>query len=270
VTALADTGLVLDLDPDLGAGIDAREWEAARHGCRAHLVRVAAGRWESPLTTLSRRNGAFALVVTAGVLTRESALTDHRSLELLGRGDVLVPPAHPPAPLLSSGDVKLTALSPVTLMVLARSFLRTAARWPSLMVNLQQRLETQRERLAVQGLAMHLPRAEHRVLLMLWLLAQSCGRVTPRGVVLPLEFTHDTLGHLAAARRPTVTLAISALESAGCVIRPDDGLLILTEAAEREVRAITSPRDGAAVGQSIALRGPSPLLEGEPVSPIVD
>jgi hypothetical protein len=73
----------------------------------------------------------------------------------------------------------VTALDPSELIVLSKPFIHAAARWPSLLTNLHRRLEAQRQRLAIQGLAVHLPRAEDRVLLTLWILAHRCGRVTP-------------------------------------------------------------------------------------------
>jgi Crp-like helix-turn-helix domain len=72
-------------------------------------------------------------------------------------------------------------------------------------------------------------------------LADRWGRVTPGGTLLPLALTHDLLAHLIAARRPTVTLAVSALESDGCIERMDDGTWLLTCAAERKVAAIAPP-----------------------------
>jgi hypothetical protein len=73
----------------------------------------------------------------------------------------------------------VTALDPSELIVLSKPFIHAAARWPSLLTKLHRRLEAQRQRLAIQGLAVHLPRAEDRVLLTLWILAHRCGRVTP-------------------------------------------------------------------------------------------
>jgi hypothetical protein len=201
----------------------------------------------------AERDGVFGLVIVDGLLSREVALRDHYMLELLCGNDVLMPPLREePRPL--GGRIKLTALTDVVLLTLDRSFIVAAARWPSLLAIVHERLESQRERLAIQGLTAHLPRAEDRVLLVLWQLAESCGRVTPDGIVLPLSLTHDVLGRLAAARRPTVTLALRALEAAGCLQRREDGPPVLTPAAERRVKAVTTTLDTAPVlGQSLML-----------------
>jgi hypothetical protein len=72
-----------------------------------------------------------------------------------------------------------------------------------------------------------LPRVAERLLAMMWLLAESWGRVTPAGVTLPLMLTHEALGALIGARRPTVSLALAELVQRGAVVRQDGGWLLL-------------------------------------------
>ena len=242
---------MLDLDPDLGRGLDESDLQTARRECRVTVMRVSAGEFRLPDGGRDGGSDVLALVVVTGVLARESALGHHRSLELLCPGDVLLAPHAGSEVPLQTGGVSLTALCDASVMVLGPGFVTAAARWPSLLANVHQRLEAQRERLAVQGLAMHLPRSEHRVLLTLWLLADRCGRVTPDGIVLPLDFTHDCLSQMTAARRPTVTLALRALEAGGCLARTEDGHLLLTDMAEHEVAAVTEAVDGALIGASL-------------------
>jgi CRP/FNR family transcriptional regulator, cyclic AMP receptor protein len=55
--------------------------------------------------------------------------------------------------------------------------------------------------------------------------------VTGDGVVIGLRLTHEVLGCLVGARRPTVTLALKDLGAAGHVRRRDDGRLVLTPAS---------------------------------------
>jgi hypothetical protein len=118
-----------------------------------------------------------------------------------------------------------------------------------------RRLEAQRESLAIQGLIAHLPRAEHRVLLALWHLAERWGRVVPEGTLLPLALTHDLLGQLSAARRSTVTLATGGLEADGYLRRLDDGTWLLPVAAAEKVAAISRPgRNGRVLGETFMLR----------------
>jgi CRP/FNR family transcriptional regulator, cyclic AMP receptor protein len=245
-------GLLLDVDPDLGADIGHEDWESARQACRGVLVRRPAGRWE-PL--LSGEEGALVgLVIVTGVICREVQLRDRHLLELLGPGDVLQLPVSGDGPRLGT-DVQLTALVDAEMLALGQPFIRAAARWPSLLLAVQQRLEAVRERLAMQALIAHLPRAEHRLLLMMWHLAQRWGVVTPAGIVVPLALSHDVLGQLTAARRSTATLALRALEQAGTIKRLQDGSWLLTTAGELAVEAIAGTPGGVpALGEILALR----------------
>lgn len=62
---------------------------------------------------------------------------------------------------------------------------------------------------------------------LIWQLAESWGRVTPAGTRVPLSLSHEVLGGLVGARRPTVTLALSKLAKQGSLIRQGDEWLIL-------------------------------------------
>jgi hypothetical protein len=244
---------LLDLDPDLGWGIAPQEWEQARTSVKTNIVRFGAGEWPVPETSADRAS-ITGLIVIDGVLSRETALAEHVALELLCQGDALLLPAPRPADDLDiSGVVTFTALSETRLAVLSTSFLHGVARWPALLRNLHTRLEAQRQRLAIQGLTAHLSRAEDRVLLTLWVLATSCGRVTPEGTLVPLALTHSVLAKMSAARRPTITLALRALEESGCVRRRDDGTFVLTESAYRKIRELTRAVPSVALGPSIGL-----------------
>jgi hypothetical protein len=113
------------------------------------------------------------------------------------------------------------------LALLGRELLFAASRWPSLVAGLQARASQQAERLAAQLVICQLPRVDQRLLALLWLLAESWGRVTPAGVALPLKLTHEALGALVGARRPTVTLALRELTERGAIVRQNEGWLLL-------------------------------------------
>ena len=72
-----------------------------------------------------------------------------------------------------------------------------------------------------------LRRIEDRLLGTLWYLAATWGRVTPRGLAVPISLTHQTLGELAGAQRPSVTLGMAALRDRGLVDRMPDGTYVL-------------------------------------------
>ena len=251
-TALASAGLLLDLDPDLGRGIDPRHWKLALRSTPVKVVRLPPGPWTLP-QSLADRDDIVALIVTDGIISRETALGAPAAVELISQGDVLLPPTDPPDHVFAGAQTSLTALTNTTLIVLSQVFIRAAARWPVLLSNLNRRLESQRQRLTAQGLALHLSRAEDRLLLILWQLADGCGRVTPEGIVLPLSLSHDTLARLSAARRPTITLALHGLEAAD-LVRRQNGHLLLTEAARERADQLTNPADvRSAIGAAITL-----------------
>jgi Crp-like helix-turn-helix domain len=66
----------------------------------------------------------------------------------------------------------------------------------------------------------------------MWFLAESWGRVTPAGTSLPLSLTHDAIGEMIGAKRPTVSLALKELVQQGAVVRRDGGWLLLKGAPE--------------------------------------
>lgn len=248
----AAAGLILDLDPDLASGVSPEEWESARLACTGQLVRVRSGAWQVP-DWAGERDDLFAFVIVEGMLCREVGLRDRCMFELLGPGDVLQMPLLAGRPRLA-GPVRLTAAVDTELVALGESFAQAVARWPGLLAAVLRRLEAQRESLAIQGLIAHLPRADHRLLLVLWHLAERWGRVTPAGTVLPLALKHDLLGQLIAARRPTVTLAVSGLEKEEYLRRLDDGSWLLTAAAELKIEAITGQGgDATAFGETFKL-----------------
>lgn len=252
-TASLPVGLLLELDPDLGAGVWPEDWAAARRACRGDLVSVRRGRWTVP-EAAGDRNDILGMLIVEGLLCREVALRGRHLLELLGPGEVLQLPVLATRPRLGP-SVALTAVTDAKLVVLGESYIRAAARWPSLLAAAQRRLETQREHLAIQGLIAHLPTAEERLLATLWHLAERFGYVTPQGTVLPLPFGHEILGQLSAAKRSTATLALRSLASKNAVHRLKDGSWLLTATADRRIHAIVETNHSSPVlGEQLRLQ----------------
>jgi CRP/FNR family transcriptional regulator, cyclic AMP receptor protein len=242
--------LVLEVDPDLGRNIDPAEWELARHACRGELLLVPQGPWQAASESPAGGD-VVAFVIVDGLLARELSLRDRAMVELLGHGEVLQPPVVTGSARLGT-DTRLTVVSDLRLLVLRHPFIRAAARWPTLLTELQRRLELQRESLAIQGLIAHMPTADQRLLLMLRHLADRWGYVTPDGIVLPWPLNHEILGRLIAVRRPTVTIALSRLDASHAVHRRDDGSWLLTATAERMINALArAPTVSHSVGERL-------------------
>ena len=73
----------------------------------------------------------------------------------------------------------------------------------------------------------HQPRVDVRLHMLFWQLADRWGRVRSDGISVPLRLTHTVLAELVAARRPTVTSALSELADRG-VLRAVDGAWLLS------------------------------------------
>jgi CRP-like cAMP-binding protein len=70
------------------------------------------------------------------------------------------------------------------------------------------------------------PRVDMRLHMLFWHMAGRWGRVRSDGVILPLTLTHNVLAELVAARRPTVTSALSELAKRELVRPADSGWLL--------------------------------------------
>jgi CRP-like cAMP-binding protein len=75
----------------------------------------------------------------------------------------------------------------------------------------------------------HHARVDVRLHMLFWHLAARWGRVRGDGVTVPLRLTHTVLADLVAARRPTVTTALSELGRQGLVRSVDEGWLLAGE-----------------------------------------
>jgi CRP-like cAMP-binding protein len=241
---------LLTADPDLAEGIPSDELDHARRVLIADAVRLDAGPWE-PQT---QRADGFALLVLRGGLTREVHLAGRRSAELVGPGDVVR--AGRTDESLLPHDVTWTVTQPSIVAILDERFRQAARRWPSLAAALDERLLAQADRLAVHVAIAQLGRVDLRILALFWHLADRWGRVNGQGIVLPLKLTHDALGRLVGAQRPTVTLALADLGRDGNVTRSTTGGWLLRhdsrallDSPDRASRAVAEPA-AALAGQA--------------------
>jgi CRP/FNR family cyclic AMP-dependent transcriptional regulator len=177
------------------------------------------------IAKLLERANAFAALVTDGMLLRQMRIGEQPTLRLIGPGEIVTVGTAPGSGLVVQSDWR--AVDGTRLAVLGIEFLASSHRWPRLVAGLQARTADGTERLATQLAICQLPRVQDRLLAMLWLLAESWGHVTPSGTTLSLSLTHETLGALVGARRPTVTLALRELAERGALVHQDRGWLLL-------------------------------------------
>ncbi len=216
---------LLEADPDLAAHVDARESELIRRALVVPVVDLVPGLLlRSDLVAHGER--AFAAIVVSGLLTRDLDIGGQPALELHGPGELfglreLVPGMMP------AGD-SWHAAAPSQVAILDDRLLRAVRRWPRLLTGIIERMCDQRERLALQLVISQQPRVEDRLLHLFWHLSDRFGQATADGIVVSLALTHEALGRLVGARRPTVTLALRALSERGTVIRRADRSWLVT------------------------------------------
>jgi CRP/FNR family transcriptional regulator, cyclic AMP receptor protein len=206
-----------DVDPDLVAGLSESELAEARRHLRVPALRLAPGLWTPP-EALHRAMGA---VIASGMVMRHGTSFARPDIQLFGAGDVV------DGRMLAERDSTWHVLAPVDLAVLDDRFVMVARHWPALFTALARRLfDGQREHHTC-AMICAMPRVEERILGLLGHLARRWGRVTPTGITLSLPITHEVLGILIGARRPTVTLALKALAAEGRLTRLADGTWLL-------------------------------------------
>jgi CRP-like cAMP-binding protein len=214
---------LVDADPDLAAGIPGADLELARRVLTRPLYEIPAGRW-APELLRAHDNGSFGILVVGGAIVRQLDVADRHCTQILGPGDVL---HEPPADGLLSCPVTWAALQRSAVVVLDARFTLAAQRWPMLSLNLHRRLLVQADRVALHAAISQLPRVDRRLVALFLQLAERWGRVTPAGIELQLRLTHEALGRLVGAQRPTVTLALGELADEGVLRRGEGGNWVL-------------------------------------------
>ncbi len=218
---------LLEIEPDLGRFLSDDARRAVRE-LMLPVIQVAKGEDEIDARRIDRN--AFGVLVLEGMLRQRLRLAGHDVMRLIGPGDlVAIEEARMPTLVSPAGR---GAIADTRLAILGSDFLNAARRWPGLIAGVHVRWSEQTERVAAQLAICQLPRVADRLLAMMWLLAESWGRVTPAGVTVPLSLTHESLGALIGARRPTVSLAISELVERRAVIRQSGGWLLLEPVPE--------------------------------------
>ncbi len=166
------------------------------------------------------RSGPGVLVLD-GVLATCVHVGDRVTAELVGAGD-LIQPARAEDEELLTCDVDFKALVPARFALLDAVFAERIARWPPLGNALLRRAGRRTRRLNVQRAIAAQPRLDVRLALLLWHLGGRWGKVEPGGVRLPIPLTHQLLGRLVGAERPSVSHALARLADAGVVTGQGD------------------------------------------------
>jgi CRP/FNR family cyclic AMP-dependent transcriptional regulator len=227
---------LLDADPDLAAGVPADDLEAARRRAVAGVVEVGPPEWDPRAVSAMAEPGWLGLFVIDGLMIRRVTVGRRAACELFGPSDLLRPwdadGEYEPLPI----NIDWLVLKTVRLAVLDAAFVLRTAPWPSINSGIVSRVVQRARYLSLTEAVMHLPRAHPRLLILFLLLAERWGKVGPDGVRVSLPLTHEVLGMLIGAQRPTVTIALQRLARAGLLKRERTDCWLLTNAAMERLR----------------------------------
>ncbi|HSZ03770.1 MAG TPA: Crp/Fnr family transcriptional regulator [Solirubrobacteraceae bacterium] len=216
---------VLREDRTLAEAVPQAHRQQAIEECLARTISIAPGRWSGQGTSAIR--DGIGLLVLQGLLIRRVGIDGRFGAELLGEGDLLRPwqgqDVSPALPRTTGWRV----LEPTRAAVLDSRAAQRLARYPELTGSLVGRALERSRNLAVNMAIVHQPRVDVRLHMLFWQLADRWGRVRTDGVRVPLHLTHAVLADLVAARRPTVTSALSELADRG-LVRAVEGAWLLS------------------------------------------
>ncbi len=217
---------MLDVIDGASAGLDGSALAAAHDHVTADVMTLSADRRTAKLPFDRVRHG---VLVCSGFLLLETSFDGRAIAELVGPVDVLLAPR--PGPLSSSCETSSRPIGPVRLALLDDDFELRAAPWPGILTTLLRRAGERAVRSSAERSMLAVPNVELRIQLFLRSYAAQWGQVRDDGFLVPVAVTHDALGLLIGARRPTVTTALSALRARGVLVlqadrtwllRPDD------------------------------------------------
>jgi CRP/FNR family cyclic AMP-dependent transcriptional regulator len=209
---------LLELDPELAAGLTESEIAAARAKLRVSLQDVRAdevrGKWGRASATL------VSLLIVEGAVLREVRTAGSVTAELLGPGDLIRPfeeDGEEDLPLRT--EIRWQVVQPLLLAIIDTELLKAASEWPTVVGGLVARSLRRAQRLSVNLSISHMVRAHDRLLLLFWHLSAHWGRVTRDGVEIDLPLTHGQLASMIGAERPSTTTALTRLADDGLITR---------------------------------------------------
>jgi CRP/FNR family transcriptional regulator, cyclic AMP receptor protein len=235
---------VLKEDPELADAVPPERRQRAIEECTSPELRIQAG----PLArdgSLGFRGGIGVLVLS-GLMIRRVGIEGRYGAELIGEGNLLRPSDEQVSPLLPL-TTDWSVLLPTRLAALDHTFEQRLAQYPELARSLVGRAIQRSKDLSVIMAIVHQARVDVRLHMLLWHLASRWGRVRSDGTVLRLRLTHAVLADLVAARRPTVTTALSELTRRG-LVRIDGETWVLPGGAPSGLVAFAGPVTAQAGG----------------------
>ncbi|MEA2468146.1 MAG: family transcriptional regulator, cyclic receptor protein [Thermoleophilaceae bacterium] len=216
-------------EPELAEDLPPTAAEAATHALVAPIVELDHGEEHLLDTSPDPSGGLLGLLVLQGLLLREVEMPGTGHAELVGEGDLILPGGSEPGS--DTCTIGWRVLERSRIAILDRQFVARVQEWPQVLARLTLRALRRNHELAWQSAIRNQTRVDHRIHRLLWHYADRWGRVTRDGVSLQLPLTHESIGKLVGAHRPSVTSAIGMLERRGLLHRPSPGTWLLIRSA---------------------------------------
>jgi len=228
---VTDAPSVLDLDPGLAAVLPEGDRPAARAASPVCARPLAPGEWDA-FAEYGGREDWLGLLLAAGFLSRSIECVGETVSEILGPSDLLRPwdqDGDYPVPGI---DTKWRVLEPATIAVLDGEFAARIAPWPPLTAALLARIGRRARWSALRLLVSQIPGIEIRVLYLLWHFAERWGEPRDGRMLIPVRLTHQQIGEVIGAQRPSVSHAVSRLREEGVAQLPGEGWEIPADAPQ--------------------------------------
>jgi CRP/FNR family transcriptional regulator, cyclic AMP receptor protein len=217
---------VLRVDPDLGAGIDGRRRALAERACIARTLEIPRGAWDADVVSGEQDRSGFGLLVVSGILCRRVVQNECHGAELVGPGDLLRPWDQVGEWASIPTESSWLVIERAQVAILDGEFARRATPFPEIALNLIRRGLLRSRYLAILIAIIGQRRVETRLSMLFWHLADRFGQVRGEWVSVPVPLTHSLLSELVAARRPSVTTALTGLQERGVLQREGSGWLL--------------------------------------------
>jgi CRP/FNR family cyclic AMP-dependent transcriptional regulator len=262
-TAVADTTpaaavRLLEHLPDLAADLDSGQAATASRALTVPAIELGPGccEFRFPETVPAVTGRPFGLLVTEGLLAREVRLGDRTSTSLYGPGDILDLQTDEGSSLATGARLVCPELAVIA--VLDDRVLVAMREWPRMIARLFAVAMRQLERADINAAIGRLERVEDRLLGLFWLLADHWGRRGPDGIAIEQPLTHEAIGRLIGARRPTVSLGLRELYERGALHRSADGTWLLSPDSLSQLidAGLARPSNGAVVPGPVEITTP--------------
>lgn len=184
-------------------------------------IALEPGPWQPPRAE-PRSNAGY--LVIRGMLLRRVLVGKGRSVELLGRDDLLMPGRDE---TVSFTRVEWQVVEPSRLAVLDLRPDSPLARRPGLAAGVASRAIDRSRSFAMQSAIMSIVGIDERLHTLLWALAERWGRPVPGGAEIDLDVPQGVLAEMVGARRQTVSGALGDLCDRGLLESRGPGRWVL-------------------------------------------